>query len=381
MSTLSRKATEPGTGAWTRPRGSILPIPLPAHGSHEPWRKTILDSNRPIFRFPSHLRVQKKRNDKTSHGLHHPVHKYVQRADRYLQRRRTPIQRWVRCFLHKMVNQTCQVKSSLPTVKWSSWISHQGDEENNPGRVRQQDEDSRQVRASGSDAHVLKHPEITYRPIARLNCFWMQSDRFNSVLKTDAAPTKLIQNRETLTRGQRKSTSRERFVEEEKVTSTQTWPASPISRPDYEEVDPHREGHGFRRDRPRLLGQGRWQSTSLSMKPTFHKANRRRSGSPTGTTSPGTATDQTNSRSWPTFVRPSGKSTTKTEYNIRSTEERVGKTEDRREDQNKNRSIRGRRGEAKDRQSWSTKERTKIDTLKKEKTLLNCWNFEYSDGR
>ncbi len=123
--------------------------------------------------------------------------------------------------LHKMVNQTHQVKSWLPTVKWSSRIGCQGDEENYPGRVRQQDEDSPQVRASGGDADVPKH----------------------------------------------KSTK------------------------------------------------------------------------------------------------------TKTEYNIGSTEERAGKTEDRREDQDKNRLIRGRRGKAKDRQSRSTEERTKIDTLKKEKTL------------
>jgi hypothetical protein len=33
--------------------------------------------------------------------------------------------------------------------------------------------------------------------------------------------------------------------------------ASPIPRPNYEEVDPHRQGHRFWRNRPRLLGQGR----------------------------------------------------------------------------------------------------------------------------
>jgi hypothetical protein len=50
-------------------------------------------------------------------------------------------------------------------------------------------------------------------------------------------------------------------------------------------------------------------------------------------------------------------------------EERIVKTKDRQEDQDKNRSIWGRQGEAKDRQSWLTKERNEIDTLKKEKTL------------
>jgi hypothetical protein len=95
----------------------------------------------------------------------------------------------------------------------------------------------------------------------------------------------------------RESASRERFVEKKEVTSTQTGPASPISRPDHEEVDPHWEGHRFRRDRPRLLGKRRRQSTSLSTKPTFHQTNQRRSDSPTGTASPGTATDQTRSRS------------------------------------------------------------------------------------
>ena len=163
-----------------------------------------------------------------------------------------------------MVDQTHQVKSSLPTVKWCSRIGRQGDEENNPGCIRQQDEDSRQVRPSGGDADVPKHPKITDRPIACTTCLWTQSDRLDSVFKTDAAPTKPIRNRETSSRSQRESTSRERFVKEKEVTSTETGPASPISRPDYEKVDPHWEGHGFRRDRPRLLGQRRRQSTSLS---------------------------------------------------------------------------------------------------------------------
>ncbi len=81
------------------------------------------------------------------------------------------------------------------------------------------------------------------------------------------------------------------------------------------------------------------------------------------------------------FVRRSGKSTSTTEYNVGSTEERVGKTEDRREDQDKTRSIRGRGGEAKNGESRSTEEKSKIDTLKKEKTLLKLKNFVYTDGR
>jgi hypothetical protein len=95
LSTLSREATEPGTRARTYPRGSILSIPLPAHGPRELLRKTVLDSYLPIFKFPTHLRVRKTSNDKASHGLHHAVHYYVQRAGRYLQRRRSTIQRRV----------------------------------------------------------------------------------------------------------------------------------------------------------------------------------------------------------------------------------------------------------------------------------------------
>ncbi len=131
-------------------------------------------------------------------------------------------------------------------------------------------------------------------------------------------------------------------------------------------MDPHWEGHGFRPDRSRLLGQRRWQSTLLSKKPTFHKAYRRQCGLPTGKASPGTA-NQTRSDSWLTFVCRSSKSTTTTKYRVRPTEERVVKTEDRREDQDENRSIRGRRGKAKDRKSRSTEKRAEIDTLKKER--------------
>jgi hypothetical protein len=135
--------------------------------------------------------------------------------------------------------------------------------ENYPGRVWQQNEDSWQVRASGGDADVPQHPKITDRPIACTTCIWTQSDGFDSILKTDAAPTKPIQNWETSTRSQRESASRERFVKEKEVTSTQTGPASPILRPDHKEVDPHWEGYRFRWDRPRLLGQGWRQSTLL----------------------------------------------------------------------------------------------------------------------
>ncbi len=53
-------------------------------------------------------------------------------------------------------------------------------------------------------------------------------------------------------------------------------------------------------------------------------------------------------------------------------EEHVVKTEDRQEDQDENRLIRGWRGKAKDRKCWSTEEKYKIDTLKKEKTLFNA---------
>jgi hypothetical protein len=82
--------------------------------------------------------VWKTRNNQASHGLHHAVYQYVKRAGHYLQRRRSTVQRWVQRLLHKMVNQTHQVKSSLPSVKWSSRIGCQGDEENYPGRVWQQ---------------------------------------------------------------------------------------------------------------------------------------------------------------------------------------------------------------------------------------------------
>jgi hypothetical protein len=92
--------------AGTRTRRSLLPVPLPAHGSCEQQRKTVFDSNRPIFQFPSHLRVRKTRDNKTSHGLHHAVLHHVQRARCYLQRRRSTVQRWVWQLLQEMVDQT-----------------------------------------------------------------------------------------------------------------------------------------------------------------------------------------------------------------------------------------------------------------------------------
>ncbi len=55
---MSREAAEPTAGAGTRPQRTLLSVPLPSHGSSEQWRKTVFDSYRPIFQFPSHLWVQ-----------------------------------------------------------------------------------------------------------------------------------------------------------------------------------------------------------------------------------------------------------------------------------------------------------------------------------
>jgi hypothetical protein len=169
-----------------------------------------------------------------------------------------------------MVHQTRQIQSSLPSIKWGSWIDRQG----NKKIIRTVfDNRTRMLDKSGLAAAMLMFRNTPRSP-------------------TDLSPAQLVfghhlrdslpfscqmlqpQNRYKIEKLHLEINDRQchknDFSRRRNISLSQTRSTSQFSRSNHQKVDPHRQNYRIQRNWSQLLGQGRQKGTSLQVESMLH---------------------------------------------------------------------------------------------------------------